>query len=1089
MSNAAKLKKKAVELEQKKQLDKALALYIQFLQESDGAIEDVDIPLYNRVGDLMLRTGNASDALNYYEKAVDLYADRGFLNNAIALCNKVLRQSPGRASIYYKLGKISASKGFKSDAKKNFLEYADRMQKAGQIDEAFRALKEFADLCPDQDDIRLMLAEQLTKENRQDEALEQLQKLHDKLDSEGRTVEARATVDRMKSIDPEVVPRVSGSYRAQKSQDLIFLDTSFEQNARQQQQQQKSQQKPAPASAPTPAIIPGRQVSDPDLIALTLGDTPAAPLTPVGGEAVTDTFSIDLDVPNVEPLSSPELPMLDIEDVVDLPSATEVTGELAILSDTLTPDLAILSDVAAPELAILSDVPAPEPAALGALDLEIPAVEAFSLPSDTPESTDLPAPDSIATLGIHAEHDPAPVDLLGEEPAYVSGPPLSIDYASDLAADADVTLPSDDGGLFDFRLPPRTDESEPMSSDALSTLDPDVSFPSFDLGDMSLPSADEVTSGASLAAALGDDFSLGTTSDFDLPSEPLLEPSEPEPSQLLPSASADLDDVLLESLEVPAAAAVAAVASNALDLEWPEPDTIEPPVESAAPVDIDSLELPRETPAAAVASVVESELVEATELPPASIDELAPALDAFETDEERPDDLVDAPVEIVAEAAADVSTPNELAEPDLPEPIEPELVADAAPALEVELDVVVVSATPASSPPAEAVPVVLVQEPHARAEAVTHERRPEWEIQREHAERLLELGDRAGGVQELEHVAAELERLGDLERALAIVDELIRLSPDSVRHHQKRVELAFRSNHRVKLIDAYIELGDALFRSGEERKARAVYQRVLELAPDDPRAIAAVESVASVSPAKGSGAIQAISPNAPDQRAPGASRPRDTHVSYQPGPTHAGRTPIGGVTALPPSRKPSPLDRSAATSDFVDLGEWIRSGESPKSTRMVAEEKPPTGDEQADFQEMLKRFKQGVAENVEEEDYESHYDLGVAYKEMGLLDEAVAEFQKALRGASNRTRTYEALGQCFMEKEQHHVAASVLTRAVALGEGDDHHLVGVLYLLGRATEALNKPAAALDYYQRVFAVDIEFRDVAERISAIERKAT
>src|SRR6476661_8488782 len=223
MSNAAKLKKKAIELEQKKQFDKALPLYIQFLQESEGTLDDVDVPLYNRVGDLMLRTGNAADALNYYEKAVDLYAERGFLNNAIALCNKVLRQSPGRASIYYKLGKISATKGFKSDAKKNFLEYADRMQKAGQIDEAFRALKEFADLCPDQDDIRLMLAEQLTQENRQDEALEQLQKLHDKLNSEGRTTEARATADRMKSIDPDAVPRASTEGPKRKAGDLVFL--------------------------------------------------------------------------------------------------------------------------------------------------------------------------------------------------------------------------------------------------------------------------------------------------------------------------------------------------------------------------------------------------------------------------------------------------------------------------------------------------------------------------------------------------------------------------------------------------------------------------------------------------------------------------------------------------------------------------------------------------------------------------------------------------------------------------------------------------------------------------------------------------
>jgi tetratricopeptide (TPR) repeat protein len=156
---------------------------------------------------------------------------------------------------------------------------------------------------------------------------------------------------------------------------------------------------------------------------------------------------------------------------------------------------------------------------------------------------------------------------------------------------------------------------------------------------------------------------------------------------------------------------------------------------------------------------------------------------------------------------------------------------------------------------------------------------------------------------------------------------------------------------------------------------------------------------------------------------------------------------------------------------------------------MVAEEKPPSGDEQADFQEMLNRFKQGVADNVDDEDYESHYDLGVAYKEMGLMDEAVAEFQKALRGTHHRVRSYEALGQCFVEKEQFQVASSVLSRAMALGEGDDHHLVGVLYLMGRATEALDRPNDALDYYQRVFAVDIEFRDVAERISAIERKAT
>ena len=166
MPDVAKLKKKAAELELKKQFDKALAVYVEILDSYDRSDEEVDVALYNRVGDIYLKQGNVADAVDYYEQAVDRYAEGGFFNNAIALCNKILRNSPGRASIYYKLGKISAQKGFISDAKINFLEYADRMQKSGKIDEAFRALKEFADLCPDQDDIRLLLADQLSKQER-----------------------------------------------------------------------------------------------------------------------------------------------------------------------------------------------------------------------------------------------------------------------------------------------------------------------------------------------------------------------------------------------------------------------------------------------------------------------------------------------------------------------------------------------------------------------------------------------------------------------------------------------------------------------------------------------------------------------------------------------------------------------------------------------------------------------------------------------------------------------------------------------------------------------------------------------------------
>src|SRR3712207_3003612 len=101
------LKKKAAEFEQKKQFEKAIQVYILILNGLGSKVEEVDLALFNRVGDLLLRQGNVADALDYYERAVDRYAEGGFFNNAIALCNKILRHSPGRATVYYKLGKRS----------------------------------------------------------------------------------------------------------------------------------------------------------------------------------------------------------------------------------------------------------------------------------------------------------------------------------------------------------------------------------------------------------------------------------------------------------------------------------------------------------------------------------------------------------------------------------------------------------------------------------------------------------------------------------------------------------------------------------------------------------------------------------------------------------------------------------------------------------------------------------------------------------------------------------------------------------------------------------------------------------------------
>jgi len=191
--------------------------------------------------------------------------------------------------------------------------------------------------------------------------------------------------------------------------------------------------------------------------------------------------------------------------------------------------------------------------------------------------------------------------------------------------------------------------------------------------------------------------------------------------------------------------------------------------------------------------------------------------------------------------------------------------------------------------------------------------------------------------------------------------------------------------------------------------------------------------------------------------------------------------PLAGLPLVEDEPPPRRTD-----DDYVNLADWLAEEDAGRSARMVASDERRAVEGQADFEEMLAKFKGGVAANVEDEDAESHYDLGVAYREMGLLDEAISEFQTALRGTVNSIRAYESPGQCFIDKKDFDVAQNVLSRALAEPDIEDDQLVGVLYLLGVASENLKRWADASAYYQRVVAVDIDFRDVAQRIVAVGR---
>lgn len=126
-------------------------------------------------------------------------------------------------------------------------------------------------------------------------------------------------------------------------------------------------------------------------------------------------------------------------------------------------------------------------------------------------------------------------------------------------------------------------------------------------------------------------------------------------------------------------------------------------------------------------------------------------------------------------------------------------------------------------------------------------------------------------------------------------------------------------------------------------------------------------------------------------------------------------------------------------------------------------------------------------ETIDDSDYDTHYHTAVAYQEMGLLDEAVKEFQEAVglvRPNDPMRRFFHCanlLGHCFMQKGMPNLALTWYQRALETPGLGDEEKQGIWYELASAYEAEGDMANAGRYFEQVYAENIDFRDVSERI--------
>ena len=116
---------------------------------------------------------------------------------------------------------------------------------------------------------------------------------------------------------------------------------------------------------------------------------------------------------------------------------------------------------------------------------------------------------------------------------------------------------------------------------------------------------------------------------------------------------------------------------------------------------------------------------------------------------------------------------------------------------------------------------------------------------------------------------------------------------------------------------------------------------------------------------------------------------------------------------------------------------------------------------------------------------ESHYNLGIAYREMGLLDDAISEFEKAEKEPSRYVDCQTLRGLSYSDKGDYENAEQMFKQALESSHLEDIQRLNLGYELGLLYERADRANDALTSYQDVFSQDSNYRDVKDKIQELQ----
>ena len=336
-----------------------------------------------------------------------------------------------------------------------------------------------------------------------------------------------------------------------------------------------------------------------------------------------------------------------------------------------------------------------------------------------------------------------------------------------------------------------------------------------------------------------------------------------------------------------------------------------------------------------------------------------------------------------------------------------------------------------------------------------------------------------------EDVFGEIEvfvKYGFREKALDRLGELLRSHPGNMRAHQMLIELLLQEGSQRATLDAANRMAAAAAATGDQEPWRDTRERLRAagflIAADGVKAAPAevgadsdeFELLETGGPGLDSGGA-----------APAASAAEPEIFEIVPSEIEA--SPASAAPRDRPTPRPDVEQESVDfvvvdDGEFADLAAEVEREMESAGAPLATEAEAPT------VEEIVASFKQGVAENLSPEDYDTHYNLGIAYREMGLVDEAIGEFEIAVASRDYFIGCCSLLGLCFRDKGEIDTAIQWYARGLdepGILEQEKHAL---LYELGEAYETAGDLESARKAFAAISVTDGGYRDVGERLAAL-----